>query len=74
MHASYYQGMSLEKLNYSKQETAFLTGLSVHTISRDLRLGRINARKYGRRVLISREEVERISRGLDAQPEEKPAT
>jgi hypothetical protein len=44
--------MQLEKLSYSKQETAYLLNLSVHTITRDVRLGRIQVRHYGRRVLI----------------------
>ncbi|HEV3330549.1 MAG TPA: hypothetical protein VG096_06190 [Bryobacteraceae bacterium] len=53
--------MHLEKLNYSKQETAFLLGLSIHTITRDVKLKRITARCYGRRVLIPREEILRIA-------------
>ncbi len=54
--------MQLDKLNYSKQETAFLLGLSVHTVTRDVKLQRIKARYYGRRVLIPAEEVLRLAR------------
>lgn len=64
-------GMELAKLNYSKQEAAFLTGLSVHTISRDCRLKKIQCNHYGRRVLIPREEVLRIAKGTE--PEVRPA-
>jgi excisionase family DNA binding protein len=64
--------MPLEKLSYSKDEAAFLTGLSVHTITRDVNLGRIKAVRYGRRILIPRAEVERIA-GVGMQPETKPA-
>lgn len=53
--------MQLDKLNYSKQEAAFLLGISVHTVSRDTRLGRIAVRHYGRRVLIPAAEIERIA-------------
>ena len=63
--------MTLEKLSYSKQEAAFLLGLSVHTVSRDVNLGRIDARHYGRRVLIPREELLRIAAD-GMEPELKP--
>ncbi len=49
------------RLLYSREETAEILSLSVHTVARDVRLGRIQARKYGRRVLIPREEVLRIA-------------
>ena len=57
----YSQTMKLDKLLYSKEEVAEIIGLSKHTISRDVRLGRIQARHYGRRVLIPREEILRIA-------------
>jgi len=63
--------MQLEKLNYSKVEAAFLTGVSVHTITRDVNLGRIRSIRYGRRVLIPAEEVRRIAG--EGMPETKPA-
>lgn len=49
------------RLLYSREETAEILSLSVHTVARDVRMGRIKARKYGRRVLIPREEVLRIA-------------
>ena len=66
--------MKLEKLLYSKDEAAEIVGLSVHTITRDVRLGRINARHYGRRVLIPAAELLRIAaEGMQTQPETRPA-
>jgi excisionase family DNA binding protein len=53
--------MKLDKLLYSKDEAAEIIGLSVHTITRDVRLKRIQALHYGRRVLIPREEILRIA-------------
>jgi excisionase family DNA binding protein len=53
--------MKLDKLNYSKKEAAEIVGISVHTVTRDVRLGRIHAKRYGRRVLISRDEIVRIA-------------
>lgn len=53
--------MKLDKLLYSKEEAAEIIGLSKHTITRDVKLGRIQARHYGRRVLIPREEILRIA-------------
>ena len=53
--------MKLDKLLYSKEEAAEIVGLSKHTITRDVKLGRIQARHYGRRVLIPREEILRIA-------------
>jgi hypothetical protein len=38
------------RLLYSREEAAEILSLSVHTAARDVRLGRIEARKYGRRV------------------------
>jgi excisionase family DNA binding protein len=38
-----------------------MLSVSVHTVARDVRLGRINALRYGRRVLIPREEILRIA-------------
>jgi excisionase family DNA binding protein len=53
--------MKSEKLLYSKEEAAENLGLSVHTITRDVRLGRIASRRYGRRVLIPAAEITRIA-------------
>jgi excisionase family DNA binding protein len=64
--------MKLEKLLYSKGEAAEIIGLSIHTITRDVRLGRIGVRHYGRRVLIPRDELVRIAAD-GMEPELKPA-
>jgi excisionase family DNA binding protein len=53
--------MTLEKLLYSKFEAAEICGISPHTVTRDIRLGRIAAKRYGRRVLIPRDELLRIA-------------
>lgn len=53
--------MKLDKLLYSKEETAEIIGLSKHTISRDIARGLIQVRHYGRRVLVPRSEIERIA-------------
>jgi excisionase family DNA binding protein len=53
--------MKLDKLLYSKEEAAEIIGLSKHTITRDIRRNLIQCRRYGRRVLIPREELLRIA-------------
>jgi excisionase family DNA binding protein len=56
------------RLLYSREEAAQILSLSVHTIARDCRRGLIQSRKYGRRVLIPKSEIERIAvQGLGAQ-------
>ncbi len=65
--------MQLEKLSYSKQEAAFLLGISIHTVTRDVKLGRIQARRYGTRVLIPRAELERIASQGMARAEASPS-
>jgi excisionase family DNA binding protein len=60
---------SAGRLLYSREETAEILSLSVHTINRDVRLGRIQSRRYGRRVLIPREEILRIAaQGMRSEP------
>jgi excisionase family DNA binding protein len=67
--------MNLDKLLYSKDEAAEIIGLSKHTITRDVRLGRIAVRHYGRRVLIPREELLRIAaEGMEPIPMEAIAS
>jgi excisionase family DNA binding protein len=46
---------------YSVEEAAELLSLSRHTLARDARLGKIAARRYGRRVLIPRDEILRLA-------------
>jgi excisionase family DNA binding protein len=53
--------VELKKLNYSKDEAADIIGISEHTITRDIRMGRIQAVRYGRRILIPADEVRRIA-------------
>jgi excisionase family DNA binding protein len=53
--------MKLDKLMYSITDTGEILGLSKHTVGRDVRRGIIEARRYGRRVLIPREEILRIA-------------
>jgi hypothetical protein len=53
--------MKPEKLLYSKDEAAEIIGESVHTITRDCRLGRIASRRFGRRLLIPAAELARIA-------------
>jgi excisionase family DNA binding protein len=55
------QNPGTERLFFSQEEFASLFGLSVHTVIRDVRLKKIDSRKYGRRVLIPRSEVVRIA-------------
>ena len=50
-----------KRLLYSREEAAEILSLSVHTIARDIRLGRIKVRHYGRRVLIPSSELVRIA-------------
>ena len=68
--------LNLEQFLYGKKEAAKLLNLSEHTVARDVRRGLIQARHYGRRVLIPREEILRIAtQGMqpEAKPEAKPA-
>jgi excisionase family DNA binding protein len=52
-----------------REEAAGMLSLSVHTVARDVRLGRIQARHYGRRVLIPASEILRIAaHGMGAKP------
>jgi excisionase family DNA binding protein len=53
--------MKLDKLCYSIEETAEILALSKFTIARDCRAGIIRANRYGRRVLIPRDEILRIA-------------
>jgi len=53
--------MELERLAYSKQEAANALGVSIHTITRDIREGRIRAISYGRRRLVPKTELLRLA-------------
>jgi hypothetical protein len=56
------------RLLYSREEAAKILSVSVHPIAWDIRLGSIQARHYGRCVLIPREEILRIV-GAGMRPE-----
>jgi excisionase family DNA binding protein len=51
----------LNRLQYPIEEGAALLGVSKHTLIRDIRLGRVKVSRYGKRVLIPREELLRIA-------------
>jgi excisionase family DNA binding protein len=51
----------IERLLYSLDEAAVLLSMSRRTIERDCRLGRIQSKRYGRRVLIPASEIHRLA-------------
>jgi excisionase family DNA binding protein len=53
--------MKSEKLLFTKDEAAEIIGVSIHTIARDIRNGRIESRRYGRLRLIPAQELTRIA-------------
>jgi excisionase family DNA binding protein len=53
--------IALERLQYPIEEGAALLGVSKHTLIRDIRLGRVKTSRYGKRVLIPRDEILRIA-------------
>lgn len=58
--------MKLDKLLYSPRDAAEILGMGKNTITRDVHLGRIACRRYGRRLLIPATEILRIAQeGLD---------
>jgi excisionase family DNA binding protein len=56
-----YHSAANERLFYSREEMAEMFALSPYTIARDCRSGRIQSKKFGRRVLIPRTEVLRFA-------------
>jgi excisionase family DNA binding protein len=56
-----------ERLFYSQKDFAQLFSVSVHTVIRDVRAGKIRTAYYGTRRLIPKSEVERIAAELAAQ-------
>lgn len=52
----------MEVLLLDKKQTAALLGVSARTVHSLIRLGRLKAKRIGRRVLVAREEVERFAR------------
>ena len=55
-----------QRLAFSPGELATLTGLSLSTVHRRLAAGEIRFNRSGRRVLIPREELERLTRPQEA--------
>lgn len=53
--------IALQRLQYPIEEGAALLGVSKHTLIRDIRLGRVKTSRYGKRVLIPRDEILRIA-------------
>lgn len=60
------------RLQYPIEESASLLGVSKHTLIRDIRRGAIRTSRYGKRVLIPRDEILRIAAD-GMQSEAKPA-
>jgi hypothetical protein len=57
-----------EQLQYTLAETAAILGISVGMLKRDVRLGKISVKHWGRRILVSRDELLRIA-ALEHQPD-----
>ena len=55
------RSMKSDKLLFTKDEAAELLGVSPHTLNRDIKLGRIESRRYGRLRLIPAAELVRIA-------------
>lgn len=55
-----------QRLAFSPGELATLTGLSISTVHRRLAAGEIKFNRSGRRVLIPREELDRLVRPQEA--------
>jgi excisionase family DNA binding protein len=53
--------MKLNRLQYPIEEGANLLGISKNTLKRDIRLGRVAVKHYGRRILIPADELLRIA-------------
>jgi excisionase family DNA binding protein len=51
----------MDKLMLSKAEAGRILGLSPSTIDRMISAGQIAIRRFGRRVLISRSEIEKLA-------------
>jgi excisionase family DNA binding protein len=51
------------KRAYSVQEVSEITGLSKGYLRNEIRVGRLAARRFGRRVLVTRESLDRFIDG-----------
>jgi excisionase family DNA binding protein len=65
--------IALQRLQYPIEECAALLGVSKHTLIRDIRLGRVKTSRYGKRVLIPRDEILRIAAEGMQPTKESPA-
>jgi excisionase family DNA binding protein len=69
-HQAYLPG---DRLMFSKEEAARLWNVSIHTVSRDCRSGKIRCKRYGRRILISKDEILRIAdEGMEITEARRP--
>jgi len=59
------------RLQYPIEEGAELLGISKHTLIRDIRRGMVKTSRYGKRVLIPRDEILRLA--AEGMPEARPA-
>jgi excisionase family DNA binding protein len=63
------------RLQYPIDEAAALLGISKHTLIRDIRRGQVKTTRYGKRVLIPREELMRIAvEGMPLTDSPEPQT
>ena len=75
--ATYHMGMrqieapARQRLRYPLSEVAWLLGLSIYTVRRDVRRGDIKVVRHGRRVLVPASEIERIIAFAEARAERR---
>ena len=62
------------KLLFGKKEAAAMLSIGVRTLDRLLAAGRIRHKRIGKKILISRTEIEKFARGGDVEtrPNEAP--
>jgi len=56
-----------QRLNYPIDEGAALLGISKHTVIRDIRAGKIQVKRYGKRILISHQEILRLNQAMEVR-------
>jgi excisionase family DNA binding protein len=56
-----------EKLMFGKREAAALLSIGVRTLDRLLAAGRIRHKRVGKKILISRIEIEKFAKGGDVE-------
>jgi len=60
--------IALEPILFSRKEAASLLAISLRGLDYLISQGRIRTRRIGKRVLISRQEIERFARGDHPEP------